>query len=141
MSNDELRAAPPHRAEHKASRHPVRSGDDEAEADGHATATQAATAMHPKLRRARTKRARARGGGGGGMNAGGPPTFLALAVQASWPEDPESAEGKLVRTLQDEQGLLPTRIEALKVYSSHPRVPLSLPLPSPGTYNDVHRRA
>lgn len=115
MSNDELRAAPPHRTEHKATRHPARSGDGEAE--GHATATPAAT-MHPKQRRARMKRARGGDGGGGGMNAGGPLTFLALAVLASWPEDPESAEGKLVRTLQDEQGLLPTRIEALKVPQS-----------------------
>ncbi|CAM9314056.1 unnamed protein product [Pylaiella littoralis] len=118
LSSDELRAAPPHRVEHKVVRHPVRSGDGEAA--GHTTTTPppaaaaaAAAAMSPKQRRARMKR----GHGGGGVGAGEPPTSLALAVQASWPEDPESTEGKLVRTLQDEQGLLPTRIEALKQLS------------------------
>lgn len=44
-----------------------------------------------------------------------PSSPIALAIQVSWPEDPESAEGKLVTTLQDEQSLLPARVKALKV--------------------------
>lgn len=48
-------------------------------------------------------------------------------TQVSWPKDPDSAEGKLVRTLQDEQGLLSTRVNALKVKSIRPvSIPLSL---------------
>lgn len=49
------------------------------------------------------------------MGAGDSPATLALAVQVSWPEDPERAEGKLVRELQDEQSVLSTRVKALKV--------------------------
>ncbi|CAM9833331.1 unnamed protein product [Ectocarpus fasciculatus] len=111
ITSDSLKVAPPHRVEHKAAKDPVRGAGD----SGDRTATVVVT---PKLRRARTKRGGNRGrGGGGGMGAVPPPTVLALAIQVSWPKDPESAEGKLVRTLQDEQGLLSTRVNALKELS------------------------
>lgn len=42
-------------------------------------------------------------------------SFLALAVQVSWPEDPTTPEGKLVASLQNEKGSTPTRVTALKV--------------------------
>lgn len=108
FTNDELKAAPPHRTEHKATRHPARSGDS-----GNDAAVNTPRPRKTNLRkRARAKRG---GGGGGAMGAAGPPTSLALAIQVSWPEDPESAEGKLVRTIQDEQGLPTIRATALKV--------------------------
>eukprot|EP00903_Cladosiphon_okamuranus_P006046 g5963.t1 len=111
LTNDELKASPPHRAEHHVGRHPARSSHGTKDSDNTPTATE-----NPRLRKARKKR----GTGGSrpnGMGAGGPPTILALAVQVSWPEDPESAEGKLVRDLQNDQGLLSTRVEALKELS------------------------
>lgn len=111
MTNDELKAAPPHRAEHTVARHPARSGN------GANDSVNTPTATNPRLRKAKTKRG-ADGSRGGGMGVCGPQTILALAVQVSWPEDPESAEGKLVRNLQNEQGLLSTRVEALKVGQS-----------------------
>lgn len=118
LTNDELKASPPHRAEHKVARHPARSGDGAKDSGNTLKAT------NPRLRKTRTKR----GPGGGhpsGMGATGSPATLALAVQVSWPEDPESAEGKLVRDLQNEQGLLSTRVEALKVKTGQgPNLPL-----------------
>ncbi|CAM9535261.1 unnamed protein product [Ectocarpus sp. 12 AP-2014] len=112
LTSGALKVAPPHRVEHKAVKDPVRGAGD----IGERTATEV---VIPKLKPARTKRGghRGGGGGGGGMGAVPPPTILALAIQVSWPKDPESAEGKLVRTLQDENGLLSTRVNALKELS------------------------
>lgn len=110
LTNDELKASPPHRAEHKVVEHPARSSDGAIDRDN----TLAAT--NPRQRKAGTKRGA--GSNRGVVGASGSPTILALAVQVSWPEDPESAEGKLVRDLQNEQGLLSTRVEALKVGQS-----------------------
>ncbi|CAN0188560.1 unnamed protein product [Scytosiphon promiscuus] len=110
LTNEKLKTAPPHRAEHQAARHPARSGDG---GGGNATVVS----RNPKAARARKKRSGKGAVYGGGTGAGAPPTLLALAVQVSWPEDSDTAEGKLVSILQDEDGLLPARVKALKELS------------------------
>lgn len=109
--NEELKALPPHRAEHKVARHPARSND------GPNDRVNPPAAANPRLRKGRTKRG-AGGSRAAGIGATGSPTILALAVQVSWPVNPESDEGKLVQNLQNEQGLRSTRVEALKVGQS-----------------------
>lgn len=111
LTNDELKAAPPHRAEHKVAERLARSGDGTNDGVNN---NAAQTAANSRLKKGQTRRG-AGGSRAGGMGASGSPTILALAVQVSWPEDPESVEGKLVRNLQNEQALLSTRVEALKV--------------------------
>lgn len=110
LTNDELKAAPPHRAELNVARHPARSTGGAHESD------ITPVSPNPRVRKTRTKRGT--GNHPGGMGTSGTPTILALAVQVSWPEDSGTVEGKLARNLQNEQGVLSTRVEALKVGQS-----------------------
>lgn len=74
LTNEVLKAAPPHRAEHETARHAARSGDVRG---GNATVMS----TNLKVARARKKRGGRGGTHGGGMGASGPPTLLALALQ------------------------------------------------------------
>lgn len=60
------------------------------------------------------------GDGAGRIGAKGGPGFLAFALLVSWPEDADSAEGKLVTSLQNEQNVFPVRLKALQVRADVP---------------------
>lgn len=101
LTERELVTMPPHRVDHEAV-------SDKAAGGGSGTGyVQGSATLF-----------RYSGGRDGGIDEGaaaGHPTLLALALQVSWPEDPATPEGRLVQTLQDEEGSLSTRIKALKV--------------------------
>lgn len=103
LTDRELATAPPHQVDHEvvSDRTSGGGGGGTEDAQGNATLFRYA-------------------GGPGGSDAmavaaAGGPTLLMLAVQVSSPEDPGTAEGKLVQTLQEEEGPLSTRVKALKV--------------------------
>ncbi|CAM9846328.1 unnamed protein product, partial [Laminaria digitata] len=105
LTDRELATAPPHRVDHEvvSDRTSGGGGGGPGDAQGNATLFRYA-------------------GGPGGSDAmavaaAGGPTLLVLAVQVSSPEDPGTAEGKLVQTLQEEEGPLSTRVKALKELS------------------------
>lgn len=106
FTNEEIMMAPPHRVDHRVV-------DHKESRSIHATTPAPAGRSRAGLSRAGLSRGdRSPGGDGGG---GGPPSFLTIAIQTDWPEDPGATEGKLVESIQDERAKLPERVRALRV--------------------------